>query len=144
MKRSVRWYLLINALIVSSIAVISLSVLTLLLVEAYIRQQEEQYLRERSDDLVPTLESAFDEGLTTEELQQIASFGLFTGRVRIRVLDRFNRLLIDTGSFEEMAAEALLAEQKEPFAAYEFYLDCLLYTSPSPRDQRGSRMPSSA
>ena len=26
---------------------------------------------------------------------------------------------------------------------YEYY-DCLLYTSPSPRDQRGSRMPSSA
>ena len=25
-----------------------------------------------------------------------------------------------------------------------FYLGCLLYTSPSPRDQRGSRMPSSA
>ena len=24
------------------------------------------------------------------------------------------------------------------------YVDCLLYTSPSPRDQRGSRMPSSA
>ena len=27
---------------------------------------------------------------------------------------------------------------------YSKYLDCLLYTSPSPRDQRGSRMPSSA
>ena len=26
----------------------------------------------------------------------------------------------------------------------EYYLNCLLYTSPSPRDQRGSRMPSSA
>ena len=25
-----------------------------------------------------------------------------------------------------------------------WYDDCLLYTSPSPRDQRGSRMPSSA
>ena len=24
------------------------------------------------------------------------------------------------------------------------FIDCLLYTSPSPRDQRGSRMPSSA
>ena len=24
------------------------------------------------------------------------------------------------------------------------HIDCLLYTSPSPRDQRGSRMPSSA
>ena len=31
--------------------------------------------------------------------------------------------------------------QKRPY----FYIDtCLLYTSPSPRDQRGSRMPSSA
>ena len=27
---------------------------------------------------------------------------------------------------------------------YKEYTDCLLYTSPSPRDQRGSRMPSSA
>ena len=26
----------------------------------------------------------------------------------------------------------------------DFFTDCLLYTSPSPRDQRGSRMPSSA
>ena len=29
-------------------------------------------------------------------------------------------------------------------AKYPFYNTCLLYTSPSPRDQRGSRMPSSA
>ena len=27
---------------------------------------------------------------------------------------------------------------------FDSYLLCLLYTSPSPRDQRGSRMPSSA
>ena len=27
---------------------------------------------------------------------------------------------------------------------YELFTACLLYTSPSPRDQRGSRMPSSA
>ena len=26
----------------------------------------------------------------------------------------------------------------------QFFKNCLLYTSPSPRDQRGSRMPSSA
>ena len=29
-------------------------------------------------------------------------------------------------------------------AAHEKYRDCLLYTSPSPRDKRQSRMPSSA
>ena len=28
--------------------------------------------------------------------------------------------------------------------SYKHYTPCLLYTSPSPRDQRGSRMPSSA
>ena len=27
---------------------------------------------------------------------------------------------------------------------HHIYISCLLYTSPSPRDQRGSRMPSSA
>ena len=31
----------------------------------------------------------------------------------------------------------------QPLGAYEI-LDCLLYTSPSPRDKRQSRMPSSA
>ena len=31
--------------------------------------------------------------------------------------------------------------QECPFGVYQH---CLLYTSPSPRDQRGSRMPSSA
>ena len=29
-------------------------------------------------------------------------------------------------------------------SALDKFYDCLLYTSPSPRDQRGSRMPSSA
>ena len=28
--------------------------------------------------------------------------------------------------------------------SYEQYMDCLLYTSPSPRDRQKSRMPSSA
>ena len=36
--------------------------------------------------------------------------------------------------------------ENKPFTATEkaSYTPCLLYTSPSPRDQRGSRMPSSA
>ena len=31
-----------------------------------------------------------------------------------------------------------------PVLSVSWSFDCLLYTSPSPRDQRGSRMPSSA
>ena len=36
---------------------------------------------------------------------------------------------------------AVLDKSNETFA---LFISCLLYTSPSPRDQRGSRMPSSA
>ena len=39
------------------------------------------------------------------------------------------------GSVPQLVPEGLTTEQ---------WLNCLLYTSPSPRDQRGSRMPSSA
>ena len=35
-------------------------------------------------------------------------------------------------------------EVYDPSKNYWESLNCLLYTSPSPRDQRGSRMPSSA
>ena len=52
----------------------------------------------------------------------------------------------------EMPARVITKDDKFTYANYDevrvthidLNLDCLLYTSPSPRDQRGSRMPSSA
>ena len=41
-------------------------------------------------------------------------------------------------------AENIISDTLQKCDDGELYLDCLLYTSPSPRDQRGSRMPSSA
>ena len=46
------------------------------------------------------------------------------------------QVLLAQGKLAE--AEPLLVE------AVAWFRNCLLYTSPSPRDQRGSRMPSSA
>ena len=40
--------------------------------------------------------------------------------------------------------EGLHHFKHEPELQYIYLENCLLYTSPSPRDQRGSRMPSSA
>ena len=40
--------------------------------------------------------------------------------------------------------ESYLSQQDRQFGIANSDLRCLLYTSPSPRDQRGSRMPSSA
>ena len=45
---------------------------------------------------------------------------------------------------ERLMAEAKEAIAKNPESPTAKRLICLLYTSPSPRDQRGSRMPSSA
>ena len=48
----------------------------------------------------------------------------------------------DSAPVRHVASETIKATPEEIFAVL---LDgCLLYTSPSPRDQRGSRMPSSA
>ena len=49
-----------------------------------------------------------------------------------------------TGQFDQQAYQAALAQQNLTPAMLEQDLRCLLYTSPSPRDKRQSRMPSSA
>ena len=64
---------------------------------------------------------------------------------------RFLRLVLDHYTDEQK--KTIVPEMMTHQEALEFskvkmpwgqYKDCLLYTSPSPRDQRGSRMPSSA
>ena len=42
------------------------------------------------------------------------------------------------------ATPSTVVDLSYEYADHERFVDCLLYTSPSPRDQRGSRMPSSA
>ena len=74
--------------------------------------------------------------------------------VDFNVLKKFQRLGIGTSLMDE--AEKRISKvskyagigfgvYKDYGAAHILYINrCLLYTSPSPRDQRGSRMPSSA
>ena len=67
--------------------------------------------------------------------------GKMTARERLE-------LLLDDGSFQEF--DALVEHRCRDFGMDKNVIPgdgvvtCLLYTSPSPRDQRGSRMPSSA
>ena len=64
------------------------------------------------------------------ELRDQVSFNPSSGSKKIYIIDEVH--MLSTSAFN-----ALLKTLEEPPA-------CLLYTSPSPRDQRGSRMPSSA
>ena len=52
--------------------------------------------------------------------------------------------ILTPAEIEETRRNQLLERSDQTMQAIQGIQDCLLYTSPSPRDQRGSRMPSSA
>ena len=58
------------------------------------------------------------------------------------LFDRRGRLVLENKRLNQVHA-AIIAAAAEGYPIEEIR-NCLLYTSPSPRDQRGSRMPSSA
>ena len=61
------------------------------------------------------------------------TFGTFSGN-GVLAASTVRGFLNDDSDFDDFDDDAMTTE----------ILVCLLYTSPSPRDQRGSRMPSSA
>ena len=71
----------------------------------------------------------------------LAGDGTTTATVLARAIFREGIRNIVAGSNPSAIRRGI---EKAVAAATEFLIDCLLYTSPSPRDQRGSRMPSSA
>ncbi|UCG23706.1 MAG: HAMP domain-containing histidine kinase [Chloroflexota bacterium] len=102
MRRTVGWHFFIYSLAIILVAIVAVGAVTLLLVNANFSRQEEQYLFERGDHLVEPLQSVFQWGADPAELQDIASFGLFTGHVRIRITDPQGHVLADSGSFSEL------------------------------------------
>ena len=72
------------------------------------------------------------------ELQIMQADGLLTSE-EVRAIRWCVERIGEVADFLES-----LARDFARYQALEMLKDCLLYTSPSPRDQRGSRMPSSA
>ena len=58
----------------------------------------------------------------------------------------FQKLDVNTNFqiFVEAYASVKQSKLKKPLFNFVLFMDCLLYTSPSPRDRTRSRMPSSA
>ena len=84
----------------------------------------------RIEELIDELSSQFTIVIVTHSMQQAA-------RVSQRTAYFHLGKLVEVGETEQM----FTTPQHE---MTQNYITCLLYTSPSPRDQRGSRMPSSA
>ena len=90
------------------------------------------------DQVEPLLEKLTDwvnEALDKQSLHPLLIIAAFTGIfLQISPFEKDNRKLAS------IWAQILMLKSGYDYAPYI----CLLYTSPSPRDQRGSRMPSSA
>ena len=96
------------------------------------------------DDVVETvLESFFDVDVILGRGQDV--FGAVD---LVQYINNFFRLLPELGWCRSSFQVGLGADQYDWHFVLSCRFDdvegCLLYTSPSPRDQRGSRMPSSA
>ena len=82
---------------------------------------------------------------------EVPRFGELVARYDTKVRAVVGRLLADPEAREDAVQETFYRafrhlgdlDRPERFGAWLVGI-CLLYTSPSPRDQRGSRMPSSA
>ena len=88
-----------------------------------------------------TEDGAHSFDLEGSNLEKVASWW----NARNPIQDRVRAFMgVDLNS--ELTAVPGVDTAKKPFSKGPVagYTDCLLYTSPSPRDQRGSRMPSSA
>ena len=76
-------------------------------------------------------------GPLIENLQ--ASLPSWSDRDRLQIGMAIDEALVNAMHHGNLEVDSYLRDSDD-----QQYYDCLLYTSPSPRDQRGSRMPSSA
>ena len=58
--------------------------------------------------------------------------------------DALGKYILADLKHHKIDAQQIQITDRAPTSYTDVMTDCLLYTSPSPRDQRGSRMPSSA
>ena len=123
MRRTVGWHFFLYSLAIILVAIVAVGAVTLLLVNANFSRQEEQYLFDRGDHLVEPLQSVFQWGGDPAELQDIASFGLFTGHVRIKVMDRQGRVLADSGSLSELLDGHSRGLGDSPVTAFQLLFD---------------------
>ena len=77
------------------------------------------------------------ERVLTEKEEQLAEERFFRAIMTLKDVDEYRSF------FNDICTPAEFESIKDRWSVAEL-LDCLLYTSPSPRDKRQSRMPSSA
>ncbi|HFC12849.1 MAG TPA: HAMP domain-containing protein, partial [Anaerolineae bacterium] len=99
MFRSVRWRLILNSLLITVVAIIAVGMVTLLLIGRYFRQQEQLYLVQRSETVLPIF-NAFTRISQPDALAEIVTLTALFGDIRVEVLDTNGMVLADSGPRE--------------------------------------------
>jgi signal transduction histidine kinase len=97
MFRSIRWRLVLSFVFVTLLAVSSVGVLALSLVERFVTQRQTEQLAANAEDVgrqaLPLIWPAVDQ----DELQVLVQVSSHLGNARVRILDAQQRLLADSG-----------------------------------------------
>ncbi|MEW5986745.1 MAG: HAMP domain-containing sensor histidine kinase [Chloroflexota bacterium] len=95
---SVRRQLLLNSLLASLAAVLVVGVVTLLLLDAYFKRQEQRYVQDQANQLVGALEEVYRPGVNPAELQRMVVMARLASQVRVQITDAQGHLLADSGA----------------------------------------------
>ena len=100
----------------------------------------------RTDSLSAAVRNHSDrKTMTTRYAALMDHYGCVAQKTNARCANENGDVESQNGHLKDRIEQALLLRGSRDFASRDDYMAfCLLYTSPSPRDQRGSRMPSSA
>jgi len=98
MFRSIRWRLVASYVLLTLLTVSLVGVLALSLLERYVEQQEQEYLRANAETVARQALPMIQPALRQADLRDLASTASFLGNVRVRILDERYRVLADSGS----------------------------------------------
>lgn len=99
MFRSVRRRLILNSLLIALVAILAVGVVTLMLVGRYFVAQEQTYLQQRADTVMPLFVELFSAS-QPDDLEGIITLTSFFTDVRIELLDESMEVVIDSGPRE--------------------------------------------
>ena len=95
-------------------------------------------------ELVNSVYATLDERLAKGR-ERLGRALTLTEKILINHLDDVDNGGLERGvSYTDLRPDRVAMQDATAQMAWLQFMTCLLYTSPSPRDQRGSRMPSSA
>ena len=140
-------YLRTRYIALASIVSVMLGVATMIVVNSVMSGfREEMYNRLHgilSDVVVAShgLDGITDTQLTTSQIKDILGEDLEGLTTTVHVPAVLSYKVYDQWETRQIN---LIGIDDQTYASVSDFSNCLLYTSPSPRDQRGSRMPSSA